>query len=217
MQQIETKCIIRSVSQERTDEAALIERIKRDPSAFGVIFDTHYSKILSYALKRVGDAEVAEDIVAQTFLKAFRHIGRYRFEGTPISSWLYRIAGNEVKMYFRKPRRQLSLESLREEGFDVPEIISERELLNDLVLKDQEFTQVMGLLRTLPHRQQEAIVLRYIEEKEMAEIALIMRCKEVTVRSFLSRGFSRLRALHLKQQKDIERIIESEGRSVLSV
>lgn len=199
-----------------TSEEALIERAKQNPEAFGQLFDLHYSKILSYALRRVGDAEVAEDVAAETFSKAFRHLKHYRYRGVPFSSWLYRIAGNEIKMYFRKPRWQLSLDSLREQGFDTPEIVSERELLNELVLRDEQFARVMEKLRELPVRQQEAIVLRYIEEKEMHEIVVIMRCKEVTVRSFLSRGFAKLRVLLKTQQKDAPRIIEGEGRSVLS-
>jgi RNA polymerase sigma-70 factor, ECF subfamily len=207
-----------SVSSSReTNEEALILRAKSDPQAFGVIFDMHYKTILSYTLRRVGDAEVAEDLVAETFAKAYRNIPRFQSRGTPILSWLYRIAGNEVKMYFRKPRRQLSLDELREEGFDAPELVNERELLNDLVARDEEFARVMEKVRELPHRQQEAIVLRYIEEKEMGEIALIMRCKESTVRSFLSRGFAKLKTDLEKQQKRESRIIESEGRSALSI
>lgn len=200
-------------------DSALVEQAKQSPEAFGLIFDIYYSKILSYTLRRVGDAEAAQDITAETFAKAFRALSRYRSHGVPFSAWLYRIAGNEVKMFYRRPRKHTSLDVLQEAGFDVKsEALEEREQLQELVERDAQFARAMAALRTLPTRYQEAIVLRYIEEKEIVEIAQILSCREGSVRSMLSRGLEKLRialSLHMQQKPD-ERISSSEAQGILS-
>jgi DNA-directed RNA polymerase specialized sigma24 family protein len=78
--------------------------------------------------------------------------------------------------------------------------------------------RVAVALRAMPLRYQEAVTLRYIEEKEFNEIALILNCREGTARSLVSRGLTKLRELMSAsvQQKSTERIIGTEGRSVLS-
>ncbi len=222
VQQTPKRCIIGSVSpQSEVDpDRALVEKAQQSPEAFGLIFDIYYAKILSYALKRVGDASVAQDIASETFSKAFLHLKRFSWRGIPFSAWLYRIAGNEIKMHYRRPKRSLSLESLREEGFDAQsELQEERELLQELVERDAQFAKVMRALRALPLRQGEAIILRYIEEKEMQEIAAILDCREGTVRSLISRGISSLRLLlsASAQQTPRQSITDSEARGVLSV
>ncbi len=221
VQQTAKHCIIGSVSDptEAERDRALVLKAQKSPEAFGLIFDIYYSKILSYALRRVGDAEAAQDIAAETFAKAFLHINRFTWRGIPFSAWLYRIVGNEVKMFYRRPKRTVSLEVLREDGFDAAsELKEERELLQELVLRDAQFKKVMIALRALPLRQGEAIVLRYIEEKEMQEIAAILGCREGTVRSLISRGMSGLRSvLSVSMQQTTHKgITDSEARGVLS-
>ncbi|MCE5300834.1 MAG: sigma-70 family RNA polymerase sigma factor, partial [Spirochaetia bacterium] len=83
-------------------ERQLIECAKKDPQAFGLLYDKYYDRILRYAMYRTGSAEAGRDITSETFFKALKHIGSFRWKGFPFSSWLYRIAGNEIKMYFRK-------------------------------------------------------------------------------------------------------------------
>lgn len=210
-----------SSSDEIARDRAYVEAARQNPEAFGVIFDLYYSKILSYALRRTGDAALAEDITAETFSKAFKNLKQFTWRGAPFSSWLYRIAGNEIKMHLRRPRRSVSLDKLAEAGFDVAvqEIATERELLNDLASRDREFVQVMTSLKKLGSRYQEVIALRYMEEKEIREIALIIGAREGTVRSLISRGLTKLREqIEAPVQQIAEgRITTGEGRSVLSV
>ena len=65
----------RATPAEDTD-ALLIERSRRDPGCFAVIFDRHAEEILRYAHARLGP-DLAEDVTAETFLAAFRHRDRY--------------------------------------------------------------------------------------------------------------------------------------------
>jgi RNA polymerase sigma-70 factor (ECF subfamily) len=207
------------VDPDLAHDKALVDRAKRDPEAFGAIFDAYYSKILSYALKRLGDAHLAEDVTAETFAKALRGLWRYRWQGVPLSAWLYTIAGNEVRMYLRKKRPGYSLNLLIETGYDVADesVVAERNALEAHLREDALLREVSDALKTLPPKYQEAVALRYMEGKSYTEIAFIMKRREGAIRSLVSRGLSMVREeLAKAQQKESGGIMESEGRGALS-
>ncbi len=69
--------------------------------AFGDIYDAHYQPILRYCLRRIGDVEAAEDVTAETFMNALKAYDRYESRSNiPISAWLYKIATNQLRMYY---------------------------------------------------------------------------------------------------------------------
>lgn len=199
-------------------EKELVARAQKDPAAFGAIFDLYYSKILTYALRRTGDASLAEDITAETFHKALKGLWRYAWRGVPLSAWLYKIAGNEIKMQARK-RRHYSLELLVEAGFDKKDesIASERGALEALLQEDAQFVQILTALKQLPQKYQEVVALRYMEDKSGKEIALIVGKREGTVRSLIHRGVELLKAELSVQQNHAPSITKSEGRGLLSI
>jgi RNA polymerase sigma factor (sigma-70 family) len=177
-------------------EAELIARAKKDPLAFGEIFDAHYDRIFGYCMKRTGSADIAADIAAETFVKAMRGMPLFRWRGIPIAAWLYRIAGNELNMYFRKGKyAPVSLSLLIEEGFDprAEALESEKHLFEKMLQEDAETKKVYAALRALPAKYQEVIALRFFEDKSTPEIAQILGKREGTVRSLLSRGLTQLR------------------------
>src|SRR5688572_12413738 len=85
-------------------EKALLNQISSDPSRFGEFFDQYYKPVFGYVYRRVIDYDVARDITAETFMKAFLNIQKFKWKGHPVSSWFYRIATNEVNYYFRKKK-----------------------------------------------------------------------------------------------------------------
>jgi RNA polymerase sigma-70 factor, ECF subfamily len=198
----------------------LVAKAKQDPEAFGEIFDLYYKTILTYAARRTGDAEAAEDIAAQTFEKAQRGLWRYTWRNIPLLAWLYKIAGNEIRMWARKEKHKTySLDVLIEAGFDRTdkEAVSERELLEAKLKEDREWARVTKALRQLPMKYQAVLSLRYMEGKSSAEIAVIVGKREGTVRSSLSRGLSMLRMLLAEsQQNSKSRITTDESQGVLS-
>jgi RNA polymerase sigma-70 factor, ECF subfamily len=72
-----------------------------DRAEFARLVDAHYELIYRLAIKMVSDAQDAEDILQETFIKAFRHL--QGFDGrSSLSTWLYRIATNEALMFLRR-------------------------------------------------------------------------------------------------------------------
>lgn len=193
----------------------LVERAQKDPLAFGAIFDLYYKQILTYALRRTGDTATAEDIAAETFTKAMKSLWRYSWKGIPLSAWLYKIAGNEIRMLGRK-RVMVSLDLLLEAGFDRADesLAAERDALDVMLQSDAQFARVSTALRKLPYKYQEVIALRYMEGKSNGEVAAIVGKREGTVRSLISRGLTILRE-DLTQQSAGGSITSDEGRSRL--
>ncbi len=219
MQQKIRSCIIGSVGlHDLENDKELVVRAQKDPLAFGAIFDLYYKQILTYALRRTSDARLAEDITADTFTKALQSLWRYSWRGVPLSAWLYKIAGNEIRMQARK-RATVSLDILVEAGFDIADesLAAEREALEQTALEDAQFTQVSAALRSLPQKYQEVLALRYMEDKSGREIALIVGKKESTVRSLLHRGMQLLKDELTVQQKREGSITTNEGRGPLSI
>jgi RNA polymerase sigma-70 factor (ECF subfamily) len=148
-------------------------------------------------LRRTADVEVARDVTSQVFLKALKNIGRFQWRGVPFSSWLYRIAANEVANSYReRRRRRIHLEQSREvtdDSDNSPE--DELARAEEELRKHEEFLCLHENISRLSFRYQEVIALRYFEHKHLREIGEILGKSEGTVKSLLHRGLEKLRQL----------------------
>jgi RNA polymerase sigma-70 factor (ECF subfamily) len=175
------------------EERELVERAKKDPEAFGKLYDEYYSKIFGYILKRIANLEIAQDITSETFLKILKNLWKFKWKGVSFSSWLYRIANNEIANYFRKNRKKLiSLDKIPEPiSVSNPEIeiIEAQEKLE----RHQDFLKIQEKISRLQVKYQEVIALRFFEKKQIKEIAEILGKKEGTIKSLLHRGLAKLK------------------------
>ncbi len=186
------------------EEKHLIEDAKSDPLAFGELFDAYYPKISNYILHRLRHAEVAQDITAQVFFKAMTKLHTFSWRNLSFSSWLYQIANNEIKMYYRKKeRRFFSLEFLFDHhDFELPDstdieqdyIAAEEELA-----RDQMFREIQKHILELPTIYQEVLVLRFFEDKSLEEISEITGKNLNTVKSLVARGKEQVRLRMARQ------------------
>jgi len=184
---------------DRAEEQAIIERSRKDPKEFAAIFDRYYPAIFRYAMHRTGNAAVSGDIAAETFFKALNKLHTYRTTAAPFSAWLYRIAGNEANYYFRKKKYEpASYDAALEDG-GFPEPASredvEKEFMNVQETADmnRNFARAKEMISRLPEIYQEVLVLRFMEEKKIHEIAQILGKREGTIKSLISRGVEKLR------------------------
>jgi len=154
------------------------------PADFADLYAAHHGEVLRLAYLLCGDVTRAEDAVADAFVKVWR-----RWEQGPVSSpraYVRRAVVNEVNSRFRRLRLERR-ESLRRSGDDR----GPRAHDDDLADADQ----LLEALSQLPRRQRTAIVLRYYADLSEAETAAAMRCSVGTVKSSVSRGLARLRAI----------------------
>ncbi len=182
------------------EQTLVTAAIQGNHAAFGQLFDAHYTQILGYCVRRTGTIEIAEDITSEVFMKAWRSVSAYHVRGIPFRAWLYKIATNELRMHYRTGKyHTLSLDELSEEQGYVPisttDIHQEAMEAQDLLDQQLQFHHALEKIQQLPVKYQEVLVLRYVEHKKLNEIAIITNRKVGTVKSLLSRGMVKLRAV----------------------
>ena len=97
------------------EEQLIVKEAKTNNESFVKLYDYYYPKILGYCFRRTLDLNLSKDLTSETFLKAFTGIEKYQWRGIPFSSWLFRIASNEMNMLNRKKKyRPDSLTVLKE-------------------------------------------------------------------------------------------------------
>ncbi|MBN1692941.1 MAG: sigma-70 family RNA polymerase sigma factor, partial [Dehalococcoidales bacterium] len=120
----------------------------------------------------------AEDMTQQVFLNALKSISSYRFKGMPFSSWLYRIAHNQVVDYYRKKSKQATVPL--DESLPIPARGDDPERLTE---KKIEIHELVMATRHLTEAQQEVISLRFAAELSIAEVAGVMGRSEGAVKA----------------------------------
>lgn len=178
-------------------EKALVERAKNDSEAFGVLYDKYYSQIFGYVLRRTASIDSAQDVTSEVFFKALKNIGQFHWRGVSFSSWLYRIAVNEIANSFRGNRRRQVLveEASNSASFSNPSPEVEITRAEEELQKHGEFLALHENIAKLSLKYQEVITLRFFEKKQLKEIGVILQKSEGTIKSLLHRGLERLRKL----------------------
>jgi RNA polymerase sigma-70 factor (ECF subfamily) len=166
-------------------DADLVVRAKAaDQQALTTIYERYSPAIYRYIYYRVGDAEVAEDIRADVFLRMLEGMGRYEDRGWPLSAWLYRIAHDRTidTLRRRRTRPQLPLETWSGTT-DGPESAVDVQL-------DRE--ELYRTIDQLTEDQRDVIRMRFLQEMSVQEVATAMGRTEGAVKALQHRGIQAL-------------------------
>jgi RNA polymerase sigma-70 factor (ECF subfamily) len=161
------------------DEVGLIRRAQQgDQVALTQLYETHFDRIYRYIVIKIGDRTEAEDMTQQVFLHALKSISSYKEKGMHFSSWLYRIAHNQVVDYFRKKSKRIIVPL--DESLPIPAVDGDPKYL---VEKKVAFEEVVMATRKLTTAQQEVISLRFAGELSITEVAGIMKKSEGAIKA----------------------------------
>jgi RNA polymerase sigma-70 factor (ECF subfamily) len=174
---------------ETESEETLVERVKDDPAAFGVLYRRYVRKIYSYIYCRTGNRHDAEDLTARTFYRALANIDRYENKGLPFSAWLYRIAHNLVANWLRdrSRRKVISLDELAQTGQ------SSGSALEHQAEANEEREALLEAIKHLPAERQELLILKLMEGMSNAEIGQVMGRSVGAIKSLYFRTLIALR------------------------
>jgi RNA polymerase sigma factor (sigma-70 family) len=162
-----------------------------DPDAFGLLFERHARAVNNYCFRRIGKRATAQDLLSIVFLEAWRRRDK-ELPADKVLPWLYGIATNVVRHQRRSERRfAAALSRLPEAGAD-PDFADDSAEFLDL---ERQAQKALGLLQTLPRREQDVFVLCVGMELSYEDAALALDLPVGTVRSRLSRARARLREL----------------------
>ncbi len=176
------------------EEQKLIEKAKQNSADFRPLYEHYYKPIFLFVLRRMGDRELTADITSQVFLKALQGIGKYVDQGVPFSAWLYRIAINEINMFFRKQQHErfVTVEAEMLTGLH-EELTSELSLEH---LKDR----LAAMLQKLSEAELHVIELRFFERLSFKEIARILAITETNAKVKVYRTLDKLKK-YFKNEK----------------
>lgn len=174
------------------DDSALVHRAKAgDEAAFTELVERHQSRVYHHALRLMGTAEDAEEVLQDTFLKVFRNLEKFE-ERSRFSTWIYRIATNEALMKLRKAsrKREVFLEgTLGRDGEWLGEEIRDfaRSALDRVM--DLEVREVLDrTLQELPEEYRVVFTLRDLDGLTNAEVADVLDISIPAVKSRLHRS-----------------------------
>lgn len=162
-------------------------------SAFRELFETHYKTIYWLAYRYTQSQQDAEDIMQDTFIKAFKKIKSFDFSvSANFSAWIYQIGLRCALDHLRRLKKRKigqteSLSDLHRE----PEARSPSP--EKSVMASQSLAQVKNTLDVLPPKQRMIFELRHLQHLDIKEIAGYMQCSESTVKTQLQRAVSKLR------------------------
>jgi len=167
-----------------------------DRAEFARLVEAYYEMIYRLALKMLNDAQDAEDILQETFTKAYRHI--HNFDGrSELSTWLYRIATNEALMHLRRKRPQtFSIESpeYADEAEQEPvQIVDWCCMPEEELMSAEARAHLDAAIENLPSSLRVVFVLRDIEGLSTREVGEVLELSETAVKTRLSRARLRLR------------------------
>jgi RNA polymerase sigma-70 factor (ECF subfamily) len=192
------ECGLVSRTETFDEDQVLVAAVPGDPAAAAKLYDKYYRPILGYIYHCTLDRDVTEDLTANVFLAVFRHLGRYRWRQLAFRAWLYRIATNEVRTYYRRQRRAhvSRLDAQRSLGVeDSAGIPPAAPPAGERPATAEEYGLLHQALQQLRPKYRTAIILRYFEDKTTAEISEITGQREGTIRSQLHRGLAQLQDL----------------------
>jgi len=170
-------------------DAAVIAASRDDAEEFGVIYDRYAAMLYRYAYRRLGQ-EHAEDVVAETFLAAFRHRGRYDVARQDARPWLFGIVTKEIARYRRAEEARYRALARAGAGEVVDGLADEVSLA---VSAQAIRGRLADALRGLAPGDRDVLLLIAWSGLSYEEVAETMRIKVGTVRSRLHRARRRLR------------------------
>jgi RNA polymerase sigma-70 factor, ECF subfamily len=161
----------------RDEENLVLKAQQQDKQALSRLYEAYFDKIYRYIMMRVRNEAEAEDITQQVFMKMLSSISAYQARGIPFSSWLFRIAHNQVIDFYRQQGKKATLDI---EGIQLPDGGDDPQHMME---KQFDIEEVKKATQHLTAAQQEVLSLRFASELSIAECAAIMGKREGAIKA----------------------------------
>jgi len=172
--------------KKEADERLLIEAAQKDPARFAELYENNFERVYAYVVRRVGNRAETEDLTSEVFHHALANLQRFEWRGIPFAAWLFRIAANLISDRWQRANREQTadepaqIESAPTSGVEFEEV--------------ERRATLFRLVETLPAEQRRVVVLRFVEQKSIKEVAREIRKTEGAVKQLQFRALNSLRA-----------------------
>jgi RNA polymerase sigma-70 factor (ECF subfamily) len=155
-----------------SDEQLVSLYIKGQESALDVLVTRYQQKIFSYIMMVVRDKDLAEDLFQDTFIKVINtlRLGNYREEGK-FNQWIMRITRNLIIDHFRKSQKMSFVDNSNENGSFFDNFSEPTHSIEQIMITEQIHDTLRSLIKLLPEKQQEVLIMRLYQDMSFKEIA----------------------------------------------
>jgi RNA polymerase sigma-70 factor (ECF subfamily) len=171
------------------DQVRLIRQAQRgDAEACAVLYDRHYNAVYRYCYYRVSDAELAQDLASEVFVRMVEKLHTFKMRGRPLLAWLYTIARNLITDLHRRNSRTNALpleeaDTLVDDNEDVARR-AEHRLQSDCLA---------AAMQHLTEEQRQVVLLKFMEGLSNAQAGRVLRKSEGAIKSLQHRALKALR------------------------
>ena len=180
---------------ESQDAAVLTRVLGGDREAFRLLVERYSKMVFSLAFRLTGNEDDAEDVVQETFMRAYRGLDRFESRST-MATWLFRIATNCSLTTLERRRTQPQPAPITQEDDDPPEerLLSERPGPEALTYSSELQSRISAAMKTLSPMEHTAFVLRHFEGRSIEEIASALQVKEGAAKQSVLRAVNKMRS-----------------------
>ena len=180
----------------RSDEELIAAYLRGEEGAFAYVVEHNLTAIYSFVRRFVGSNEDTEDIVQDTFLKAWKSIKKYNVQTSRFKTWLMRIARNTAIDHMRKKKSVPMSYFDTEDGNALEDSLEDTTPLPDeLFMRGQNEEQVTRALEALKAPQREVLLLHYMSGLTFEEVGAALEKPPNTVKSIHRRALAALRRI----------------------
>lgn len=137
----------------------LAVQAKTDKESFAELYQHFFPRVYKFLLSKTANSDVSDEIVSQTFLKVYENLSKYDAKKAAFSTWIYQIALNELKMFWRSKKYRGDVEEELDESFDA--VAPEFEEPEQKILQAETQEKIRAALEKLPERERKIIEMTY--------------------------------------------------------
>ncbi len=198
--------MIEAIKKHQDGDKECIKKAKKgDAAAFALLYEKYSPKIYRFIYYRLdNNRNEADDAIQEVFLRAWENIKNYKINSFPFSAWLYRIAKNLIIDHWRTAKK----ENIRFDTDNENEIsysfrlTGESQKLNSALDDKMEIERIKKALNELGDIQKETIILRFINDLDIEEVAKIINKSISTTRVIQYRAIKNLRNILGRNSQD---------------
>jgi RNA polymerase sigma-70 factor (ECF subfamily) len=166
------------ILEREPDERHLIEAAQSEPARFAELYEQNFARVYAFFARRVATREEAQDLTSEVFHQALGSIRSFKWQGAPFVAWLYGIAANVLSSHWLKLGRSPAGDAIE---------------LSDAGDEIERSVMLAELVELLPPDQSRVVLLRFVKQKSIREIANDLGRSEGAVKQLQLRALENLR------------------------
>lgn len=164
-----------------------VQKNETDEMSFEQVYERYFFDVFRFFVKRTENRQEAEDLTSEVFLYCYKNYSRYDAQKSAVSTWLFLVAKSMLKTFYRDKKQHLDISDFEEW------LLADENDMSRAVYLEQLRGMLAEQIKRLPEKYQQAVIMRFFQEKDFFEIAQALNTSQGNVRVILSRAVAKLK------------------------